>query len=672
MIALALRPAALLLVTVMMAAAPSASAAPDSESESEDLTSLSLDQLLDIEVPTVTAASRYAQKTTSAPASVTVVTREEIVERGYRTLAEVLGSLRGFYASDDRNYTYIGVRGFGRPGDYNTRILLLVDGHRINDNVYNGAYFGHDFIVDLDLIDHVEVVRGPGSALYGTSAFFAVVNVVTRRPADAKGAVVAAAGGTHGAVQGRAGYAWQSPGGLGVLVSASRYRSPGQRLSYEEFDDPATQDGIAKHADAERSQTGFARFTWKGFSAEGAFSSRTKTIPTGAYGTVFGDPRSNTLDERGYLDVGYDGPLGGRVDLAAHLYYDRYYYRGNYLFAGPPVNINRDRTTASWVGLDDRITFPAGDHQMVTFGTDLQINLREDQLNSDVDPYISYLDSRRRSRLWAAYVQDEVTLSPAWSIVAGFRYDHYETFGATTNPRLAVLFHPTPRTAVKGLFGRAFRAPNAYELYYGSSLLTQKTNPDLEPETIATTELAFDGYFEGGWRLAASAYRYRIEDLISLGTDPADGARVFRNVESARSEGIGGEIEKRWSSGLAVRSNVSFQNSRDLATQERLSNSPRWLARGGLSAPLADRRLIADLEVQYTGPRLTIRGGHAPGFTIANLTLSTRELVKGLFVSAGAYNLLDRRYADPGSEEHIQNVIPRDGRTFRLKLEFAF
>jgi iron complex outermembrane receptor protein len=666
-------------VSASSAAAPAPPSPPPSSGASavpppaeDDLTALSLDELLDIEIPTVYAASRYDQKVTRAPASVTIVTREEIDAHAYRNLAEVLESVRGFYISDDRNYEYVGVRGFGRPGDYNSRVLLLVDGHRINDNVYNSAYFGYDFIVDLDLVDHVEVVRGPGSALYGTSAFFAVVNVVTRRASDVKGGTVAASAGSHGAVAGRAGIGWETSNGVGVVLSASRYHSPGQRLFYEEFDDPATQDGIARHSDQERAQTVFGKATWRGFSVTGAFVSRKKAIPTGSYGTVFGDPGSNTLDDRGYLDLGYDGTLSGKIGLSAHLYYDRYYYRGNYLYDNPPLVINRDRTTGAWTGLDDRITFPVGDRHVLTCGTELQINLRQDQMNYDVEPYALSLDSRKRSHLWAAYVQDEATISSEWSLLAGVRYDRYETFGATTNPRLAVLYHPNPRTVFKGLYGTAFRAPNAYELYYGSDTLDQKINPDLGPEKIATSELTYDGWFEGGLRLSASAYRYRIEGLISLETDPADDRLVFRNVESARSSGIESEIEKRWASGISARANAAFQNSKDTDTHQRLSNSPRWLARGSLTAPLAGRRLLASLDLQYTGPRLTIGTGHAAGFTVVNLALSTRALAKGLFASLGAYNVLDRTPTDPGSQEHVQEVIPQDRRTFRLKLSYTF
>ena len=108
----------------------------------------------------------------------------------YRTLADVLNSVRGFYTSYDRNYSYIGVRGFARPGDYNTRVLLLIDGHRFNEPTYDMAAIGTDFPIDVSLVDKVEVIRGPASSLYGTSAFFAVINVITKTASARQGTQV--------------------------------------------------------------------------------------------------------------------------------------------------------------------------------------------------------------------------------------------------------------------------------------------------------------------------------------------------------------------------------------------------------------------------------------------------------------------------------------------------
>ena len=129
--------------------------------------------------PLITGASKWTERATEAPSSVSVVTADEIKKYGYRTLAEILQGVRGLYVTYDRNYSYLGIRGFNL-GDYNSRVLILVDGHRLNNNLSDGGFIGQEFILDVDLIEQVEVIRGPGSILYGNNAFFGVINVVTR------------------------------------------------------------------------------------------------------------------------------------------------------------------------------------------------------------------------------------------------------------------------------------------------------------------------------------------------------------------------------------------------------------------------------------------------------------------------------------------------------------
>ena len=125
----------------------------------------------------------------------------------------------GFYTSNDRNYPYLGTRGFGRPSDYNNRILLLVDGQTLNDQVWGQAMVGADFPLDLDAIERIEVVRGPSSALYGTSAMFAVVNIITKTGIQLDGLSLSGRVGSAGARQ----PAMTAGRGLGIrgLVAAS-------------------------------------------------------------------------------------------------------------------------------------------------------------------------------------------------------------------------------------------------------------------------------------------------------------------------------------------------------------------------------------------------------------------------------------------------------------------
>ena len=192
--------------------------------ESPDLTALNLEELMNIPVR---AASGFEQRTAEAPSSVTILTRDDLRAFGYRTLADALSSVAGFYGSYDRTYHALGVRGFNRPGDFNMRTLVLINGVRVNDPIFNQGRIGTDFSLDLDLIERIEVVRGPSSSLYGSSAFFAVINIVTREAKDVAPAEVAASAGSYNAFSGRLSLARVFGEKGSMLVSGSLLNSGG-------------------------------------------------------------------------------------------------------------------------------------------------------------------------------------------------------------------------------------------------------------------------------------------------------------------------------------------------------------------------------------------------------------------------------------------------------------
>src|SRR5690606_22944490 len=128
----------------------------------------------------VTAASRRKEAVAEAPSSVSIIPREELRLFAYPTIAEAVRGLPGVYGWDDRAYPSLGFRGLGRLGSYGNRVLVLYDDHPTNDNWVGSSYVSYDARTDLADVERIEVVRGPGSVLYGTNAFAGVVNVVTR------------------------------------------------------------------------------------------------------------------------------------------------------------------------------------------------------------------------------------------------------------------------------------------------------------------------------------------------------------------------------------------------------------------------------------------------------------------------------------------------------------
>ncbi|HWN95412.1 MAG TPA: TonB-dependent receptor plug domain-containing protein, partial [Methylomirabilota bacterium] len=239
-----------------------------------DFTMMSLEELGTIKVHMVMGASKYAQKTTDAPSSISIVTQDDFKRYGYRTLADALQSLQGFHVSSDRNYSFLGARGISL-GDFNSRTLLLIDGHRVNNNLTDGAYLGSEFMLDVDLIDHVEVVRGPGSVLYGNNAFFGVINVVTRKGKQVNGAEVSGEYASFDTYKGRATLGKSFKSGVEFLLSGSIYDSAGQdELFYKEFNTPAQNRGIARNMDADSHGSFFGSLSYRDFALQGGFISR--------------------------------------------------------------------------------------------------------------------------------------------------------------------------------------------------------------------------------------------------------------------------------------------------------------------------------------------------------------------------------------------------------------
>ena len=634
----------------------------------EDLTGLSIEELLSVEVY---SASKFTQKIAEAPATVSIVTAADIRNHGHRTLADILASVRGFYVTYDRNYQYLGARGFNRPGDYNSRILLMVDGNRLNDPIYDQASIGTEFPLDVDLIERVEVVRGPGSSIYGSNAFFAVVNVITKRGRDFGGVAISARAASHGAAQGRLSYGVQTEGGTELLLSATGANSKGQNLYFPEFDTPANNNGIAANLDGDRYHKLFGKVAYEGLSLSATYASRTKQVPTAAFGTVFNDPNSETTDVQGYADLAYHTKFEDRWEVAGHAYYGSYTFEGIYPF-GPPTILNKDETNGKWGGVEARLTGSFEKHKLV-LGAEYQNNFQQDQRNFDVEPYTLYLDDRRSSSRTGVYLQDEVTLAQGVLLNAGVRHDNYSTVGDTTNPRLGLIWMPQQSTALKLLYGTAFRAPNAFEQYYSDGNLTSKASPDLKPEKITSYEFVAEQELQTNFRLSAAVFRNDIGNLINQVTDASDGLLVFRNVGQVRTQGAEIEAERAWSNDTRLRASYAWQITRDQSNGAELENSPRHLAKLNYSRLLWDGVLHGGAELQYTGPRKTLAGATTGGYTVANLTLLSRGLARGLQLSASIYNLFDKRYADPARPEHVPiDAITQDGRNFRLKVDYGF
>jgi outer membrane receptor for ferrienterochelin and colicins len=642
-----------------------------------DLAEMSFEELASVKVNTVFGASKHEQSVDEAPSSISIVTADEIKKSGYRTLAEVLNGVRGFYITSDRAYTYIGTRGFNRPGDYGGRILITIDGHRMNDAIYDQAANGTEFLLDVDLIERVEVIRGPGSSLYGNNAFFAVINVITKRGRDFEGGELSGSYGRYDTFTGRFSYGSRLTNGLEFILSGSLLDSAGNdRLYYPEFS--AVNHGMSENADGSRAYSGFVSLRYGEFTLEGGMVDRTKTLPTGAYGAVFDDPRNTVLDRRAFADFKINHHFENEYELMARAYYDHYDYQGiaplpefaygNPLYPGT-VTLNGDHSRQESLGTELQLTRTLFTNHRVTAGVEYRHDFELNQNNQDIGTSTFYLNTNLTADMVGTYIQDEYTVFHNLLLNAGVRYDYFSTFGDSINPRAAVIYNPWTNSTFKFIYGQAFRAPNAYELYYEAPGYT--SNPQLKPETIRSYELNYDQRLTHWLQLNTAVFYYQIADLISFGAD-ASGNSVFGNLANATSRGGEIELDAHWAKGWQGRLSYTYADARDAATDTRLSNSPEHLAKLNLTAPLWREKIFGNLELLGMSPRKSIVGGQVGGHVVVNTTIFSRDIIKGVEFSASIYNLLDERYADPVSSDFAQKAISQDGRSFRVKLTYRF
>ncbi len=628
-------------------------------------------------IPSVFSASKYEQKVTKAPASISIVTADEIKKWGYRTFDQILASLKGFYTTRDRNNAYVGARGFGLPSDNNSRVLLLIDGHRFNDNIFEAFDASEFFPIDIDVIERVEVVRGPSSSLYGTNAVFGVINVITKRGRDLNGVNIKSSYGTNDALKNSISVGKRFNNGIEAFVTGTFYESEGfNRLFYKEFE--SQNNGLSIGNDGEQSRKLMAKLAYGDFSFQGLHVDRTKDIPTASFGRAFNSHEQTFIDQANFFELKYDHTFDNQLNIQSRISYNNYRLRGDIPLAflapnkQPPVN--NLLFYGEWWRAEIEASKLMWDDHHITFGGQFQGNFNQNLINFDTQQ--TYLNKDEKTYQWALYIQDDYGITDNLTLNAGVRFDYYSIFGSTINPRVGLIYNPWLNTTFKLLYGEAFRAPNQFELNYEVQNV-QNANPKLQPETLDTLEFIIEHYFTRQLRGEFNVFRTNIQDNI-IATAVGGGVVKNQNARNVESTGVEAQIENNWENGFQGRLSYSWQQTINKDTGERLSNSPEHMVKLNLIAPLWQDRVFLGFETQFMSSRKVppkFPGGsvgRVNDYVVSNLTFFTQNWLKGLELSAGAYNIFDVRYFDPASADHDQNAIQQDGITFRVKASYDF
>mgnify|MGYP001558232037 FL=1 len=620
----------------------------------------------------IVGASKYEQKQQQVAAAVSVITRADIRTYGWRTLNQALASLPGIHTTYDYQYEYLGTRGFGLPGDFNSRVLITINGNRINDATYDQGPTGRDFPLDIDLIERIEFFPGPGSAVYGQNAMMGVVNIVTRTGASINGAELSTSYQTAETMpQERATFGKKFSNGTDALLSFSGLQSRGTDRFFDYGDSGIS--GVARRLDGENVKQLFAQATHGPLAFDFMYGDRRKDDPTGMF---FSDPLVTgqfQRDRRLNTQIQYnDNFANDTLNVLGRLFLGQYRYDNPLIYDGEKT---LSTGPSDWHGAELRLLSTALSNHKLMAGVEYQNNTSIKQSFQNFDHPEDNIAIKSSVVRVGVYAQDEWRITDTLSATVGLRYDYSAWIGSLGNrlsPRGALIWQATPKTTFKALYGRAHRSPNAYERDYTDNI-SQVANPGLRSEMVDTAELVADYLPLPNMNLRATVYAWDMHNIIALGIDPVSGLSQYQQTsQKVLARGTELSMDKTWDWGARLRSSFGIQNAEQ--QDSHLPNSPYHLGKLNISIPIPlITGLRAGYELQYYGKRKTLDGTHTDNYVLSNLNLVTNvPQVKGLEASLSIFNLFNENYQHPAADTNWQNFFWQPGRTVRLRMDYRF
>jgi iron complex outermembrane receptor protein len=632
----------------------------------------------------VTVAARYAQTVRDAPAIVTVLTDRQLRDRGFRTLSDALRSLPGVYVTTSKESRKIAwFRGVISADD--NKILLLVDGVPWYDGVYTHAWI--DEYLPLENVRQIEIIKGPGSAIYGTNAFSGVINVVTYGAKDLSGGFVRVTGGTAArrGVTAVGGHAF-SVGGLdgGVTAYARYYEAEGDGL-----DISPKGRANASGSDPKRAIGAGLHLTLAGLDLRYDGVDYRHTYYTNDQDDPFDVLLQNAddfwlqyHDQRAALS--YRIPVGQRLTITPRAAWRHDDDPGQYAFFGNPVTTaTTDETTGETsytTNWDTTLVDTVKQTSAANFGVDIEArptpaHVLVGGIGGDLsfveriaDVYYEDLShdaiegrfEADPTVLWDAfaYAQDTWTALPALELTGGVRVDYHGFYGAFPSPRAGVLLLPSDKVVLKVLYGRALRAPTAREWLVKVSQSTPGENdftagnPSLLPESINTveTELSVEPVHDVHLRAAGfySSVTQEINKITPAIPDPTLGDDYYANTGG--SDILGAEAQATAAVGVwDFDVSYSFTHATDRDTGFQQYEFPEHMAHARVGWKLLDT-LRTSVMLDMVGPRTRedwspdAGAKDAPAYALLGAAIATDALGGRVRLDLTATNLLDTPY----------------------------
>lgn len=642
------------------------------------------------EEPIVITATKQEQKLSEAPATMTVITQQDIIERGYQQLEDVLRDLPGF--------DFVHVNGTwptqwiqrGLYGDENKRTLLMIDGI-VENNILEGSVLGGPQY-SLHNIERIEIIWGPASALYGANAFGGIVNLITRRGVDVKGLEYEKGYGSYQTSFDKF-IIGVSKNEVEISLSGSLYNTDGPvfkerhpdytnsyvddafsivgRLSYKNFTfgyhryDRPMGDGQFSNSPA---VFGYGLVPYGFENSEGFNGGEGQTDINGEHGTLW-----HSITETAFLNASYDlhsnwttsfSSTYRRTGIADDSYgYDysppTFDTEGNILEGGEFIkylythdsNLFRFEAQSDYVYQDKHTLIAGANYER----SEVERGYRgmasaNSLLDRDEGVFNIYENI-------AAFGQISSRITDEIQITCGVRFDDNSVYGQTTNPRIGLIWKLAENLSFKGMFGTAYRAPNSFEMFTETNV--RIANPDLKPEREKSSEIGLSFQPHNRLKLEGNFFYNDFEDIIvsnvSIGDVDNDGVDNFQNRNQGTAEVLGAEMKISYyiNTDLNIFVNASFIDAQqdDGINEYDVPNVADIKGNFGVNWLIADflnvnwiGNIVGERSTAPTNPREKVNG-----YWINHLTLTTRDLFyEDVAVGLSVYNIFNADYVDPG------------------------
>ncbi|MCP4346431.1 MAG: TonB-dependent receptor [Desulfobacterales bacterium] len=688
--------------------------------ETEEL-DLSLGDLLNLQISVATKTEMTMEE---APSIVSVITGEEIKNMGARNMMDVMRIVPGFdfYQSHAVHAAASYIRGLA--GKYK----LLINGHGIGiDGV--GIIFDK---IPVASIKKIEIIRGPGSALYGAGAFLGVINIITKQGGD-EPSRVSFEGGSDNTLKHYAEFSYNE-NGFRMYLLADHYKTDGYD-GIVESDMATDTSSLASHAPNAITEGGNhvnvqANIGYKNFYFTGMFQKIDYEVPIGIASAL--TDHNECRDTFAFGEFGYELPINDKGDLLFKGYYDYHIFKrvyeifsyetgrmdeytgfpkGEGLFGSPRDKqsvlggeITANYEVFSGIGLVGGFSYEYlkvfdiehyANHNLT--GSDFELNgeVYDKFLYkyfpggmTDISENGNWLEEADRT-IAALYVQGSFDLKKLFSLekgvkglslTAGVRYDNYDDMGSTTNPRLGLVYAPTEKLYFKGLYGTAFRAPG-WSAMYAKNNPAYVGNKDVGPENIKTFECLIGYNFTNNIKSSVTFYHMQAEDLI-------EGAQgTYKNIGKLESQGVEAEIKLVFDRFRYACLNAAYQDVMDTTLEDYFpGNVPEFYGNIGVNWDFFDEHVVANLSLNYMGERK--KSGEkvwkgeelkdkdtrdsVDAYALLNASLTFRNFFRGLEFQVNGFNLLDDDVRDPVPNVKVKNYLPRPGRTLTCRISYSF